>query len=610
MSYFESLKKLKHKIFEKNIISITGNVDENYIPSLDTVNKVISKYNEFQIFNLIDYLKHLFKEMGFKKIYHFNPSEGCKLYDNNLNEKEVYDNKESNDEFENDSNASLIPLSQFILTINDNMKIYKDNINSIEIKDAYIIDLSDFLLTNNSQEILYSQLSILINSFVSNLYNNTLDFLKNDFKLILINRNKSLFNHIAFNNIEFVEHNLLNPSNEERTILLEYIWPIFNYENDNKSEIIKQSSNLLDGKNFKQIFQMLKVSHNVKTDNFKSLYRLVSFDKYESEWEKLDLSRINEIDKFLSSTVKGQNEAIDSIKKSIIRSRVGLQGIMQTSDHSSKPKGILFFAGPTGVGKTELAKQLTEFVFGDQSKFIRFDMSEYNHEHSDQKLIGAPPGYVGYENGGQLTNAVKEKPFSIILFDEIEKAHGKIFDKFLQILEDGRLTSSKGEIVDFSETFIIFTSNIGSSLVSPNESNEMIRQKYINAISSYFKDELGRPEILNRIGIKNVVPFNFIKDYEIISEIISSKMKKINKKLNKDKKINLIFNEDNMNALIKLINDNYDKSMGGRGLITTLEKYFIDELSNFIFTNSLTNNDKLVNLEIYIVNNKINFKNV
>ena len=135
----------------------------------------------------------------------------------------------------------------------------------------------------------------------------------------------------------------------------------------------------------------------------------------------------------------------------------------------------------------------------------------------------------------------------------------------------------------------------------------MIRQKYINAISTYFKDELGRPEILNRIGIKNVVPFNFIKDYEIISEIISSKMKKINKKLNKDKKINLIFNEDNMNALIKLINDNYDKSMGGIGLITTLEKCFIDELSNFIFTNSLTNNDKLVNLEIYIVNNKISF---
>lgn len=124
----------------------------------------------------------------------------------------------------------------------------------------------------------------------------------------------------------------------------------------------------------------------------------------------------------------------------------------------------------------------------------------------------------------------------------------------------------------------------------------MTRQKYINAISTYFKDELGRPEILNRIGIKNVVPFNFIKDYEIISEIILSKMKKINKKLNKDKKINLIFNEDNMNALIKLINDNYDKSMGGRGLITTLEKYFIDELSNFIFTNSLTNNDKLINL--------------
>ncbi|AFX74678.1 ATPases with chaperone activity, ATP-binding subunit [Mesomycoplasma hyorhinis SK76] len=131
----------------------------------------------------------------------------------------------------------------------------------------------------------------------------------------------------------------------------------------------------------------------------------------------------------------------------------------------------MFFTGPTGTGKTEISKALAEFIFGSENHLIRFDMSEYNLEHSDQKLIGAPPGYEGHEAGGQLTNAIKEKPFSIVLFDEIEKAHGRILDKFLQILEDGRLTSSKGELVDFSETFIIFTSNLGVSEVGKQGSD-------------------------------------------------------------------------------------------------------------------------------------------
>ena len=178
---------------------------------------------------------------------------------------------------------------------------------------------------------------------------------------------------------------------------------------------------------------------------------------------------------------------------------------------------ILFFVGPTGVGKTELSKALAKFLFGDEQACIRFDMSEYAQENSDQKLIGAPPGYVGYEEGGQLTNAVREKPFSIILFDEIEKAakpNPRILDIFLQILEDGRLTDSKGETVYFSESVIIFTSNLGASEVSSSGSNEEVAEEFIKIVKNYFDNEIKRPEILGRIGYNNIVPFNFIKDKE------------------------------------------------------------------------------------------------
>ncbi len=239
----------------------------------------------------------------------------------------------------------------------------------------------------------------------------------------------------------------------------------------------------------------------------------------ENPWSRLDMLKIADSDKLLIKRVKGQTDAVLRSSDIIRRAVFNLSGC-QYSKHSQRPKGVLFFAGPTGVGKTELAKSITELIFGTETSYLRFDMSEYAQEHSDQRLVGSPPGYVGYDVGGQLTNAIKNNPFCVILFDEIEKAHPKILDIFLQILDDGRLTSGRGETVYFSESLIIFTSNLGVYKRGPNGQRlqrvtqempyDTINTQIRQAIEDFFKYTIGRPEILNRIG-ENIVVFDFIR---------------------------------------------------------------------------------------------------
>ncbi len=249
----------------------------------------------------------------------------------------------------------------------------------------------------------------------------------------------------------------------------------------------------------------------------------------------------------------------------------------------------MFFAGPTGVGKTELAKSVTELIFGSENNYIRFDMSEFSQENGNQRLIGAPPGYVGYETGGELTNAIKENPFTVILFDEIEKAHPKIMDIFLQILDDGRLTSGRGETVYLSETIIIFTSNLG--VYELTEDNNKIENININmeysaihnlilsSINDYFKYKLQRPEILNRIG-ENIVVFDYIRK-DIGKDIFSKMLKSIVYNLNKNHKIEIEFEENVLDELEDICLN--DLGMGGRGIGNHLEVKFINPLSRVLF---------------------------
>src|SRR4029453_5714904 len=181
----------------------------------------------------------------------------------------------------------------------------------------------------------------------------------------------------------------------------------------------------------------------------------------ENPWKKTYLrERIADALPFIEERVRGQRPAVTKAIDILMRSVMGLTGA-QARSSGNRPRGVLFFAGPTGVGKTELAKTLTQLIFGDERAYIRFDMSEFAEEHTGARLLGAPPGYIGEDAGGAPTKGVPEEPFSVVRFDEIEKAHPRILDKFLQILEDGRLTDGRGNTVHFSESILIFTSNLG-----------------------------------------------------------------------------------------------------------------------------------------------------
>ncbi|ODP32238.1 AAA family ATPase [Pandoraea sp. ISTKB] len=304
----------------------------------------------------------------------------------------------------------------------------------------------------------------------------------------------------------------------------------------------------------------------------------------EDPWLRIDREKIRNAELTIRKRVKGQPHAVTHMLDLVKRAMTGV-GVQRKGN---RPRGVAFLAGPTGVGKTELAKTITSLLFGDESAYIRFDMSEFSSEHSDQRLIGAPPGYVGYDVGGELTNAIRERPFSVVLFDEIEKAHPRILDKFLQILDDGVLTSGRGDRVYFSEALIVFTSNLGifreAELgrrvpnVVPEDSFDDIGTKVLSEIQRHFKLVLNRPEILNRIG-ENIIVFDFIREnvaQDIFDQMIGAALDDI-----ASQGISIELDPPSVVALKHRCLS--DLSNGGRGIRNQIEAHLINPLARGMF---------------------------
>ena len=293
---------------------------------------------------------------------------------------------------------------------------------------------------------------------------------------------------------------------------------------------------------------------------------VVQLTKEESE-------RLLNMEQVLHERVVGQDEAVSAISKAIRRGRVGLKD-------PKRPVGSFIFLGPTGVGKTELCKALAQAMFGDENAMLRLDMSEYMEKHTVSKLIGSPPGYVGFEDGGQLTEKVRRKPYSVVLFDEIEKAHPDVFNMLLQILEDGRLTDSKGRTVDFKNTIIIMTSNVGARLITDKQKSLGFKQKDESSgekedIKSLVLGELRqvfRPEFLNRVD--DIIVFNKLTQDEI-RQIASKMLSTLSKRL-EAMDIKITFTDEAVSAVAdKGFDDNY----GARPLRRAIQSEIEDALS-------------------------------
>jgi len=301
-----------------------------------------------------------------------------------------------------------------------------------------------------------------------------------------------------------------------------------------------------------------------------------------SSWTGIPVSRLQEgerqklveMEKRIGERVIGQSNAIVAVSNAVRRARAGLQD-------ENRPIGSFLFLGPTGVGKTELSKALAEFLFDDEQSMVRIDMSEYMEKHSVARLIGAPPGYVGYEEGGQLSEHVRRNPYSVVLFDEVEKAHSDIFNVLLQVLDDGRITDGQGRTVDFRNTVLIMTSNIGSQFMMDEQNAEQREAKVTEALRAHF-----RPEFLNRID--ETVIFDRLKRDEL-SEIVGLQLERVRKRLAKQG-IGLTLSAE---ARELIANQGYDPVYGARPLKRAIQRYLLDPLSLEVLEGKFQDGDSI-----------------
>jgi ATP-dependent Clp protease ATP-binding subunit ClpB len=315
-----------------------------------------------------------------------------------------------------------------------------------------------------------------------------------------------------------------------------------------------------------------------------------------AKWTGIPVSKLmeGEVEKLihmeerLHERIVGQDEAVAAVSNALRRSRAGLQD-------PDRPIGSFLFLGPTGVGKTELARALAEFMFDTENAMVRLDMSEYMEKHTVARLIGAPPGYVGYEEGGQLTEAVRRRPYSVVLLDEIEKAHPDVFNVLLQVMDDGRLTDGQGRTVDFKNTVLIMTSNVGSQFIAAEQDEERIREQVEAALVAQFK-----PEFLNRID--DVVIFHRLTKEEL-KEIVEHQAQALIARV-RERGIDVRLTDD---AIELLANLGFDPTYGARPLKRVIQKRLVDKLALAVLEGTFTEGDSI---EVDVADGDLAFRKV